>query len=246
MELFFSDQSIGFSDLQRNIDSEGEHAALVQLQAYLTQIDLPADSRLPPERELCESLGVSRGDLRKALAVLERDGRIWRHVGKGTFVGSRPIGETVAVSEIAARSNPSDVMRARLILEPELTREAALHATNDDIAAMRQSLAQMRQAATWRQYENLDNLLHRQIAQASRSTLLLGMFDVLNAIRRAVVWGRLRVEGARPPEDHHSFAEHDRIVDAIADRDLGGAAAAMRAHLAEVGRRLIPLREAAE
>jgi DNA-binding FadR family transcriptional regulator len=152
----------------------------------------------------------------------------------------------VAVSEIAARSNPSDVMRARLILEPELTREAALHATNDDIAAMRQSLAQMRQAATWRQYENLDNLLHRQIAQASRSTLLLGMFDVLNAIRRAVVWGRLRVEGARPPEDHHSFAEHDRIVDAIADRDLGGAAAAMRAHLAEVGRRLIPLREAAE
>ena len=228
------------------MDSDGGHAALVQLQAYLTQLDLPADSRLPPERELCESLGVSRGDLRKALAVLERDGRIWRHVGKGTFVGSRPIGETVAVSEIAARSNPSDVMRARLILEPELTREAALHATLDDIAAMRHSLAQMRQAATWRQYENLDNLLHRQIAQASRSTLLLGMFDVLNAIRRAVVWGRLRVEGARPPDDHHSFAEHDRIVDAIADRDLGGAAAAMRAHLAEVGRHLIPLREAAE
>ena len=72
------------------------------------------------------------------------------------------------------------------------------------------------------------------------------MFDVLNAIRRAVAWGRLRVEGTRPPEDHHSFAEHDRIVEAIADRDLGGAAAAMRSHLAEVGRRLIPLREAAE
>jgi DNA-binding FadR family transcriptional regulator len=232
--------------LARNADSEGSHAALVQLQAYLTQRDLPADSRLPPERELCESLGVSRGDLRKALAVLERDGRIWRHVGKGTFVGSRLIGETVAIADIAARSNPSDVMRARLILEPELTREAALHATTDDIAAMRQSLAQMRQAATWRQYENLDNLLHRQIAQASRSTLLLGMFDVLNAIRRAVVWGRLRAEGLRPPADHHSFADHDRIVHAIAERDLGGAAAAMRVHLVEVGRRLIPLREAAE
>lgn len=237
---------MGFPILARSTDSEGSHAALVQLQAYLAQLDLPSDSRLPPERELCESLGVSRGDLRKALAVLERDGRIWRHVGKGTFVGSRPIGETVAISEIAARSNPSDVMRARLILEPELAREAALHATIDDIAAMRQSLAQMRQAATWRQYENLDNLLHRQIAEASRSTLLLGMFDVLNAIRRAVVWGRLRAEGARPPADHHSFADHDRIVHAIADRDLGGAAAAMRAHLLEVGRRLIPLREAAE
>lgn len=221
------------------------HAALVQLQAYLAQLDLAPDSRLPPERELCESLGVTRGDLRKALAALEKDGRIWRHVGKGTFVGRGPVEETIAISDIAARSNPSDVMRARLILEPEIAREAALHATLDDIAAMRQSLVQTREATTWRQYESVDNLLHRQIAQASRNTLLLGLFDVLNAIRRTVVWGRLRADGARPPADHHSFADHERIVGAIADRDLADAAAAMRAHLGEVERRLIPPRQAA-
>ena len=113
----------------------GGHAALVQLQAYLAQIDLPTDGRLPPERELCESLGVSRGDLRKALDVLERDGHIWRHVGKGTFVGSGPVEEAIGISEIAGSSNPADVMRARLIIEPEIAREAALHATIADIAA---------------------------------------------------------------------------------------------------------------
>ena len=111
---------------------------------------------------------------------------------------------------------------------------------------MRQSLVQTREAATWRQYENIDNLLHRQIAQASRNNVLLGLFDVLNAVRRTVVWGRLRSDGARPPADHHSFADHERIVSAIADRDLGGAAAAMRLHLQQVGRRLLPLNEAAE
>ena len=178
--------------------------------------------------------------------MLEKDGRIWRHVGKGTFVGSGPIEETIGISEIAGRTNPADVMRARLIIEPEIAREAALHATLSDIAAMRQSLAQTREAATWRQYENVDNLLHRQIAQASRNNVLLGLFDVLNAVRRTVVWGRLRSEGARPPADHHSFADHERIVEAIAERDLGGAAAAMRLHLQQVGRRLIPLHEAAE
>ena len=223
-----------------------EQAALVQLQAYLAQVDLPSDSRLPPERELSEKLGVSRGDLRKALVVLEKDGRIWRHVGKGTFIGRGPIEETVAIAEIAGRTNPADVMRARLIVEPEIAREAALHTTLDDIAAMRRSLAQTRVATTWRQYESLDNLLHRQIAQASRNTVLLGLFDVLNAIRRAVVWGRLRSDGARPPADHHSFADHERIVGAIADRDLGGAATAMRQHLHQVESRLIPLRQAAE
>jgi DNA-binding FadR family transcriptional regulator len=229
-----------------DIEGNGGHAALVQLQAYLAQHDLPADSRLPPERELCEVLGVSRGDLRKALAVLENEGQIWRHVGKGTFVGSGPIEETVAISGIAGRANPADLMRARLILEPEIAREAALHATLGDIASMRRSLAQTRAAATWRQYENIDNLLHRQIAQASGNTVLLGLFDALNAIRRAVVWGRLRTEPSKPPADHHSFAEHERIVDAIADRDLAAAANAMRTHLQSVGRRLIPLREAAE
>ncbi|WP_287094198.1 FCD domain-containing protein, partial [Mesorhizobium sp.] len=166
--------------------------------------------------------------------------------GRGTFVGSGPVEETIGISEIAGRTNPADVMRARLIIEPEIAREAALHATLSDIASMRQSLVQTREAVTWRQYENIDNLLHRQIAQASRNNVLLGLFDVLNAVRRTVVWGRLRSEGARPPADHHSFADHERIVEAIAERDLGGAAAAMRLHLQQVERRLIPVREAAE
>jgi DNA-binding FadR family transcriptional regulator len=226
--------------------ANGGQAALVQLQAYLAQMDHSGETRLPAERELCESLGVSRGNLRKALAVLEKDGRIWRHVGRGTFVGSGPVKETIGISEIAGHTNPADVMRARLIIEPEISREAALHATLSDIAAMRQSLVQTREAATWRQYENVDNLLHRQIAQASRNNVLLGLFDVLNAVRRTVVWGRLRSEGARPPADHHSFADHERIVEAIAERDLGGAAAAMRLHLQQVERRLMPVREAAE
>lgn len=225
---------------------DGGHAALVQLQAFLAQMDVSGETRLPAERELCESLGVSRGDLRKALMVLEKDRRIWRHVGKGTFVGSGPVEETIGISEIAGRTNPADVMRARLIIEPEIAREAALHATLDDIAAMRRSIVHTRDAATWRQYENVDNLLHRQIAQASRNNVLLGLFDVLNAVRRTVVWGRLRSDGAHPPADHHSFADHEHIVDAIADRDMAGAAAAMRLHLQQVERRLIPLREAAE
>ena len=225
---------------------DGRQAAQVQLQAYLAREDLPADGRLPPERELCEILGVSRGDLRKALAMLEEQGQIWRHVGKGTFVGSGPVRETVAIAEIAGRTSPTDLMRARLIIEPEIAREAALHATRDDIAAMRRSLAQTQAAQTWRQYENFDNLLHRQIAEASGNMVLLGLFDALNAIRRTVVWGRLRPGPARPPPDHHSFSEHAAIVDGIEDRDLARAASAMRLHVQSVANHLIPLREAAE
>ena len=228
------------------IDENGSHAALVQLQAYLAQNELQENTRLPPERELCDLLGVSRGDLRKALAVLEEEGHIWRHVGKGTFVGSGPIEETVSISEISTRANPADVMRARLIIEPEIAREAALHATPSHIKGMKRSMTLARAAKTWRQYENFDNLLHREIAEASANVVLVGIFDALNSIRRAVVWGRLREKAPQPPADHHSFAEHEAIIDAIAQRDIDGAASAMRTHLQSVARRLLPLREVAD
>ncbi len=103
----------------------GGHAALVQLQAYLAQIDLPSDGRLPPERELCDTLGVSRGDLRKALDVLARDGHIWRHVGKGTFVGSGPVEETIGILEIAGGFRVTDSRKA--LEHPPTGRPGVVH-----------------------------------------------------------------------------------------------------------------------
>jgi DNA-binding FadR family transcriptional regulator len=192
-------------------------------------------------------LGVSRGELRKALAVLESQGELWRHVGKGTFAGARPEAELASLAAIAGETNPAEVMRARLVIEPELAREAALHATSADIKAMKLCLSGARKAASWRHYETWDNRLHRAIAEAGHNALLLAVFDTVNAVRRTVAWGRLRPDGKRPPEDHHSFAEHDAIVAAIEERDLAAAATRMRLHLRHVQTRLLePQSEAAE
>lgn len=46
----------------------------------------PVHSRIPSEQELCESYGVSRVTVRKALAELTRDGLLERYQGKGTYV----------------------------------------------------------------------------------------------------------------------------------------------------------------
>jgi DNA-binding FadR family transcriptional regulator len=218
--------------------------ALTQLRAYLTQSDLPVDSRLPTERELSLKLGITRAELRKALAVLEAENQIWRHVGKGTFIGSRPMDTLADVAAISRRTNPADVMRTRLLLEPEVARMAALNATSDQIAEMRACLQRTRAAQTWRQYEAWDNRLHRVIAEATQNALLLALLDTLNAVRRAVAWGRLRVDKVKPAPDHHSFDEHEAIVAAIADRDLDRAAGAMRRHLESVERNLLRARPA--
>jgi len=212
-------------------------SALARLRGFLGEV--PLDARLPPERELAATLGVSRAELRKALAQLEAEGVLWRHVGKGTFLGSRPIDTVADVAAMTRRTNPAEVMQARLVLEPEVARLAALNATSADIAELRTCVAKTRTAETWRQYEAWDNRLHRAIGEAAQNGLLLGLLDTLNAVRRAVTWGRLRRDPVRPSPSHHSFEEHDALVAAIEERDPARAAAAMRAHLRSVERNLL-------
>ncbi len=65
-----------------------ERAILERLREMLVSDRFATPKRLPPERTLASDLGISRAVLRKALATLEREGKIWRHVGRGTFIGS--------------------------------------------------------------------------------------------------------------------------------------------------------------
>ncbi len=47
-------------------------------------------SRLPTERQLAANLGATRTSVRRALTVLEAEGRISREVGRGTFLRAEP------------------------------------------------------------------------------------------------------------------------------------------------------------
>src|SRR6059058_1022762 len=53
---------------------------------------LPPGSRLPPERELAEQLGIARSTLRQALTTLVQSGHLVSLRGRtgGTFVSERP------------------------------------------------------------------------------------------------------------------------------------------------------------
>lgn len=217
------------------------NAALAQLRAYIADRAFKPGQRLPPERALCTDLGLNRAELRRALQVLESENRLWRHVGKGTFLTdiAPAAASTDGFGQLAEQVSPADVLRARAALEPAIARDAALHASASAIAKLRLNVDRSVQAATWREYEALDNEFHRQIAESSGSTTLLALFDQLNMLRRMVSWGRMVRTGIRPPADHGSFAEHARIVDAIAVRDAEAAQIAMRAHIRTVENRLL-------
>ncbi len=215
-----------------------EPTALVSLRGYLARQDISLNSRLPPERELCRQLGTSRTALRKALAVLEAEGQIWRHVGRGTFIGARPVLNIGDIEYLSGRTSPAQVMESRLAIEPQLARLAALHGTQADFAEMRLCNRRCRAAREWRVYEAWDNKFHRAVAAATHNTLLVSLFDTLNTVRRSTVWGQLR-STTLPPADHASFHEHDALYEAIAGRDPDLAAERMRIHLRTVRDRVL-------
>ena len=197
------------------------------------------NDRVPPERELCDQLGTTRNQLRKALAELEAQGRIWRHVGRGTFVGARPVLNLQDVSYLRDQIKPEQVVAVRFTIEPELCRLAAEHSTRSDQEQMKICANRCRSAEDWRAYEAWDHNLHHAIARSTRNQLFLYFFETLNSVRRSIVWGQPR-KTLKPPEGYASFSEHDLIVTAITRGDGDLAAGAMMSHLKSVYSRVLP------
>ncbi len=219
--------------------SSDTHDPVERLRRFIEEGGFKRGVRLPPERQLTSQLGMTRATLRKALGALERDGIIWRHVGKGTFIADsvQPVAGG-AMIELARQITPFRMMRARMTIEPAIAREAAINASGDTQHKMQQAQDRAKAATDWHEYEIQDDLFHRAIAEASDNALLVALFDQLNEARRAVAWGNVTRQSAHPSPDHSSFAEHDAIAKAITNRDPAAAFEAMRAHLRSVSQRL--------
>ena len=72
-----------------------------QLRAYLLgliEADLKPHAKLPTERELAESFGVTRVTVRRALDQLGYEGRVYRTQGAGTFVSEPRIAKSVELT----------------------------------------------------------------------------------------------------------------------------------------------------
>jgi DNA-binding FadR family transcriptional regulator len=227
------------------MSAEDEQRVLEHLRRLIRMGHYPEHSKLPSERELAAALSAGRHVLRRALAILEAEGRIRRHVGQGTFVGGRapdPLAGEAPLPPLRARS-PAELIEARLLIEPRLAALAAARANAEDIDYLRLCLAKSASAPDWYGWERWDGTFHRTVALASQNALLGELVEHLNKLRKTDDWVRLRKSALDEAWRTRLVAEHRAIVDAIARRDARAAARAMHAHLAGVETRLLRLDE---
>jgi len=210
-----------------------------KLDEMLRENRFQPQSRLPPERELARQLAVSRMSLRAGLERLEADGRIWRHVGQGTFVGPRPEMPPKKLSFITANTSPAEVLEARLAIEPQIARMAAHRASGLQISDMMILVQKGRAAGDPATWESWDGQFHRALCLATGNRLLLSIFDSFNAMRRQKTWSRLRQAVLTQERRRHYAEQHQKIMEAVSSRDAARAELAMRAHVEDVTRSLL-------
>jgi GntR family uxuAB operon transcriptional repressor len=215
------------------------HGGTAELERELEAASQRPNGRLLPEREIAERYQLTRAAVRRWLLQLEQDGRVTRHVGRGTFVTP-----PVAVSDHRngrghLDTSPAEIMAVRLLMEPEILPLAVANATVSDIEEMRRCLVESEASATFQEFERWDARLHAVIANSSRNRLLVKLFSVMNEAREHPLWGSAKERSFTPERRKEYECDHRELVAAIADRDPAAAAALMRRHLRRIEGALI-------
>ena len=208
--------------------------ARASLERLIGEGDLLAKGRLPPERDLCARLGVSRNTLRAALDLLEAEGKVWRRVGSGTYAGSRPPRPLEGLLAISDATNPTELMELRLMLEPSIARLAAMRATRSEVEYLRHCVKKCFAAPDSESYERWDTALHNAIAASTHNSLVVSTFESINQLRRMTLWGQLRDRIVAHGKQRHWSAQHRGFVEAIAERDGETAEHLARKHVEDV------------
>jgi DNA-binding FadR family transcriptional regulator len=198
----------------------------------IAQENLTTGSKLPTERELVQRSGQSRSAVRRALATLESQGRVVRHVGRGTFIGPPARSGSSEIS-------PAESMAARLLIEPSILPAIVTAARRDDFVEMERCVVGGERAESFEEFENWDAAFHRSLALATHNDLLVRISELINDARLEPEWGQLKRKSLTAERRLQYITDHRNIVAALVNRDVEGAQGAMRDHLIRVRSNLL-------
>jgi GntR family transcriptional repressor for pyruvate dehydrogenase complex len=220
-----------FSNIERTSTAERIIENLVNL---IKKQSLKIGDKLPPERELCKMIGVSRPILREALKALQVMNIIGIRQGAGAFVKSLEPRDVVEHLDIVFHLDSSlyrDLYEARRILEGSVARMAAGKISDAEIVKIEESI---RQAA-----ENTDNEqvffekdleLHEMILKAAGNRVLPVFMQSINKLSLLM----REKTNARSDIRRHVIRDHEMILEALKARDPAKTEQAMDRHIANV------------
>lgn len=212
-------------------------AVVAQIEELIAAGILKQGRKLPSERDLAESLKVSRPKLREALHRLEERGLVQIRHGEGTFVAALT-GQAMlpALLSLYGRHEPAffDYLEYRREQEGFAARLAAQRATRSDKARIAEILEDLERA--WKEQDTdasreADIALHTAIVDASQNATLIHMMASIYDLTRQGVFYNRDFLRAIDTTGERLLEQHCKLGRAVIDGDEKRAESAALDHL---------------
>jgi len=210
-----------------------------RLEAAIREKKLPIGSKLPTERELCESFGVSRTALREALRRLSARGLIKITKGSGMKVTGIKIEEAISTLNLYYdlrfdRNLIAQIIEVRKIFEPEIGRLAAIQRTDEDILELSNNLVLFKNCDpdNTQLESDLDNKFHLLMVKAAHNPIIQvtmePIYTLLPRMRNLIY---ANIDG----EKEFTFRYHQEMLEAVKMKDQESVVNATKKHLERSG-----------
>ncbi len=197
------------------------NAVVEQIETMIIDGILKEGMKLPSERELAETMNVSRPKLREALQMLEDRNLVTVRRGEGTFIAPL-IGRAMSPALLALYSRHNrafyDYLEYRRAQETFAARLAAERATQSDRDRLRDILARMQtawEADDFEASQAADINFHAAIVDASQNTTLIHMMASIYDLTKQGLFYNRKFLRTLDGTGRALLSQHESIADAI-------------------------------
>ncbi|WP_319588819.1 FadR/GntR family transcriptional regulator [uncultured Desulfobulbus sp.] len=210
-------------------------AIIDRIREMISNGELAPGDRLPPERRLAESFGVSRNSLRQAFQALAERRILESRQGDGTYllatIDATFSGDAIIDALNAQSGFLHDIIEFRGMIEPQTAALAAQRIKPKSIDRLKILVCdQQRALMAGREDDSFDAEFHRLLAAGAGNRVIDQVMTTIQSIvnESRSVW-------LQSSERRHASVEgHLRIIDALEARDAEAACLAMKNHIAEI------------
>jgi GntR family transcriptional repressor for pyruvate dehydrogenase complex len=209
-----------------------------QIEHAIADGQLRPGERLPPERELAVTFGVSRTSVREALRVLEMFGVIATRRGtgpdSGTIVASSAeigLASALRLHSALLQIPTQDLVDVRVALESYAASHAAYRRTSADLDELRRLIEAMHACDKREEFYSLDTRFHLALASCSGNALLPVLMEALRASMEREMSRTFSELRDWPAERERLRREHDALLSAVESKDAARAEQLVRDHI---------------
>jgi len=204
-----------------------------QIKNQIKKGILKPGEKLPSERKLSDLLGVSRASVREAIQALAFSGYLEVIQGKGTYILEIATKYDEIVNFFSEFSNYSldYLMEARIMLEGEFARLAALNANQEEIDLVERIFNEITSSKDLNSFVVKDLEFHLTIAKATHNPIMNGLMKIIGEMLYKETRKIIEISG----DTRKNTIETTRnLVQAIKQRNAEKAKELMSEHIRNI------------